>query len=168
MPLIKRFNASEEYSRLLSTSRNHDREPESDTEQEIPWNSALPLLEDTQATFQRLRRDPDSDFSQDNIFRFSAPVFTFACVLASVATALRTDRMPSPSTLSLVELSLGVFVLLVGVLVALVVLRVVIWGGTVAIDAFLLVDIGSLGVTSPENKRSKLNQRSILFSGLFS
>ncbi|KAG2348268.1 hypothetical protein BDR05DRAFT_1056195 [Suillus weaverae] len=85
MPLIKRFNASHEYSRLLSTSRNRDKEREhfhsllppyaprsttnatagSDTEQETPLHNVLPLLEETQAAFQRLRRD--SDFSQTNI-----------------------------------------------------------------------------------------------------
>lgn len=165
MPLIKRFNASDEYSRLLSTSQNHNKE-QSDTEQETPLHSALPLLEETQTTFQRLRRD--SDFTQTNIFRFSAPFFTFSCILASVATALRKDMMPSPSAVSLAELSLGVFVLLVGVLVALAILRAIIWGGAVVIDGFLLVDIGSLGVTSRENGISKLDQRSILFSGLFS
>lgn len=165
MPLIKRFNASHEYSRLLSTSRNRDKE-RSDTEQETPLRNVLPLLEETQAAFQRLRRD--SDFSQTNIFRFSAPFFTFACVLASVATALRKDIIPYPSTVPLVELGLGVLVLLVGVLVALAGLRAIIWGGAVAIEKFLLVDIGSLSVTSRENKISKLDQRSILFSGLFS
>lgn len=165
MPLIKRFNASHEYSRLLSTSRNRDKE-RSDTEQETPLHNVLPLLEETQAAFQRLRRD--SDFSQTNIFRFSAPFFTFACVLASVATALRKDIIPYPSTVPLVELGLGVLVLLVGVLVALAGLRAIIWGGAVAIEKFLLVDIGSLSVTSRENKISKLDQRSILFSGLFS
>jgi len=76
--------------------------------------------------------------------------------------------MPSPSAVSLVELSLGVFVLLVGVLVALAILRAIIWGGAVVIDGFLLLDIESLSVTSRENGVSKLNQRSILFSGLFS
>ncbi|KAG1854787.1 hypothetical protein DFJ58DRAFT_375132 [Suillus subalutaceus] len=131
MPLIKRFNASDEYSRLLSTSQNRDKE-QSNTEQETPLHNALPLLEETQATFQRLRRD--SDFTQTNIFRFSAPFFTFACVLASAATALRKDMMPSPSAVSL---SLGVFVLLVGVLVALAILRAIIWGGAVVIDGFL-------------------------------
>lgn len=183
---IKRLNASHgEYSRLLSTSRNRDKEREllpfptstvctrfttlpadSIIEQETPFQSALPILEDTQATFQRLRGD--SDFSQTNIFRFSAPFFTFACVLASVATALRKDIMPSPSAVSLVELSFGVSVLFVGVLVALAALRAIIWGGAVVVDGFLLVDIGSLGVTSRENTMTKLNQRSILFSGLFS
>ncbi|KAG1819842.1 uncharacterized protein BJ212DRAFT_1070385 [Suillus subaureus] len=165
MPLIKRFNASDEYSRLLSTSQNRGKE-QSNTEQETPLHSALPLLEETQATFQRLRGD--SDFSQTNIFRFIAPFFTFACVLASVATALRKDMMPSPSAVSLVELSSGVFVLLLGVLVALAILRAIIWGGAVVIDGFLLVDIRSLSVPGRENRISKLNQRSILFSGLFS
>ncbi|KAG2126813.1 hypothetical protein DEU56DRAFT_536306 [Suillus clintonianus] len=203
MPLIKRFSASDEYSRLLSTSRTHDKERESipfpintacaskpnlltptpplpdentNTEQGTPWQIALvPLLKETQATFRSLRLDPDSHFSQDNIFRFSAPFFTFACALASVATALRKDSdtsmMPSPipRALSLAEMSLGVFVLLAGVFLALAVLRAIIWGGAVAVDAFLLVDIESFGVSaSPENDRSKLNQRSILFSGLFS
>jgi hypothetical protein len=76
--------------------------------------------------------------------------------------------MPSPSAVSLVELSFGVSVLFVGVLVALAALRAIIWGGAVVVDGFLLVDIGSLGVTSRENTMTKLNQRSILFSGLFS
>lgn len=166
MPRIKPLNTShEKYSRLLSTSRNHDKAPpaESIIEQETPLHSALPLLEDTQATFRRLRRD--SDFSQTSIFRFSAPFFTFACVLASVATALRKDIMPSPSAVSL---SFGVIVLFVGVLVALAVLRMIIWGGAAAVEGFLHVDIGSLSVTSRDNTLSKLNQRSILFSGLFS
>lgn len=166
MPRIKPLNTShEKYCRLLSTSRNHDKPPpaESIIEQETPLHSALPLLEDTQATFRRLRRD--SDFSQTSIFRFSAPFFTFACVLASVATALRKDIMPSPSAVSL---SFGVIVLFVGVLVALAVLRMIIWGGAAAVEGFLHVDIGSLSVTSRDNTLSKLNQRSILFSGLFS
>ncbi|KAG0701577.1 hypothetical protein DFH29DRAFT_1000114 [Suillus ampliporus] len=160
MPLIKRFNASDEHSRLLSTSRNKESDAE---EAEAQWHSGL-VLEETQATFQRLRRD--SDFSQDNIFRFSAPFFTFACVLASVATALRRDMMPSPHAMSLVELSLGLLILVAGVLLSLAVLRATIWCGAMAVDAFLLMDIESS--TSPQNKRSKLNQRSILFSGLFS
>ncbi|KAG2360487.1 hypothetical protein BDR07DRAFT_143450 [Suillus spraguei] len=152
MPLIKRFNASDEYSRLLSTSRNGNRQ-----QKEPPLRRALPLLKETQVTFQRLRRDPDA--SQINVFRISAPFFTFACFLATVATALRKDIMPSPG--------LGVFVLM-GFLVTLAVLRAIIWGGAVAINEFLLVDIGGLGVTSRENRISKLNQRSILFSGFFS
>ncbi|KAG2073434.1 hypothetical protein BDR04DRAFT_1094955 [Suillus decipiens] len=156
MPLIKRFNAFDEYSRLLSTSGNRNRQ-QSDTEKEAPLHRALPLLKETQATFQRLRRDPD--VSQTNVFRISAPFFTFAYVLATVATALRKDIMPSPG--------LGVLVLM-GFLVTLAVLRAIIWGGAVAIDEFLLVDIGDLGVTSRKNKISKLNQRSILFSGFFS
>jgi hypothetical protein len=73
--------------------------------------------------------------------------------------------MPSPSAVSL---SFGVVVLFVGVLVALAVLRMIIWGGAVAVEGFLRVDIGGLSVTSRDNTLSKLNQRSILFSGLFS
>jgi hypothetical protein len=73
--------------------------------------------------------------------------------------------MPSPSAVSL---SFGVIVLFVGVLVALAVLRMIIWGGAAAVEGFLHVDIGSLSVTSRDNTLSKLNQRSILFSGLFS
>lgn len=167
MPRLKQLNAShEEYALLLPTPKNRGKQPYSIIEQDTPLHSALPLLKETQATFRRLRRD--SDFGRTNIFRFSAPFFTFACVLASVATALRKDIIPSPSTVSLAELSFGVLVLFVGILVALAVLRAIIWGGAVAVDGFLLVDIGSLGVTSRENTISKLNQRSILFSGLFS
>lgn len=171
MPHITPLNAShEEYSRLLSTPRNHHKALPAasiiEQEQETPLHSALPLLEDTQATFRRLRQDPD--FSQTSIFQFGAPFFTFACVLASVATALRKDIMPSPSAVSLLELSFGVVVLFVGVLVALAVLRAVIWGGAVVVEGFLHVDIGELSATSRENTLSKLNQRSILFSGLFS
>lgn len=166
MPHIKPLNTSyKECTRLSSIPRNHDKAPPIDSfiEQETPLHSALPLLEDTQATFRSLRRD--SDFSQTSIFRFSAPFFTFACVLASVATALRKDIIPPPSAVSL---SFGVVVLFVGVLVALAVLRMIIWGGAVAVEGFLHVDIGSLSVTSRDNTLSKLNQRSILFSGLFS
>ncbi|KAG1731207.1 uncharacterized protein EDB91DRAFT_1349430 [Suillus paluster] len=159
MPLIQRFNASHEHSRsrLLSTARNKER-----TEEGEPWCSGL--LEETQAALQRLRRD--SDFTQDNIFRFSAPFFTFACVLASFAAALRRDMMPSPHAMSLGELSLGILILAAGVLLSLAVLRAIIWSGALAIDAFLLMEIEN--ITSPQNERSKLNQRSILFSGLFS
>jgi hypothetical protein len=169
MPHIKRLNAShEDCSRLLSISRNRGKDPaDSIIEQETPLQSALPLLKEAQATFHRLRGDPD--FSQTAIFRFSAPFFTFACALASVATALRKDMVPSPCAVSLVDLGFGVLVLFAGVLVALAVLRAIIWAGAVAVDGFLLVDIWSLSVTGRrENTLSRLDQQSILFSGLFS
>ncbi|KIK93559.1 hypothetical protein PAXRUDRAFT_12576 [Paxillus rubicundulus Ve08.2h10] len=150
MPLIHRFNGSDEHAQMLTTS--HAR-------RDTGWPGALyPTIQDLQAVFRRLRTDPE--LTQENVFRYYAPIFVFVCLLGACAVSLRLGIAPMRES----QLALAAGLLILGALVSLL-FRSVIWAVAFAVQVFVEMDW---------NKRDKdesimqLNSRSVLFGGMFS
>ncbi|KAF9228963.1 hypothetical protein BS17DRAFT_772821 [Gyrodon lividus] len=160
MPLIHRFNGSDEHAQMLATSR---------TRRGLGcagWYDGLrSSMEELQAVLRRIRSDPE--LNQDSVFRYYAPVFIFVCLFGACAVSLRLGMMPSPYTGLRSQLALTGGLLILGILVLLLIFRTIIWGIAFAVQVF---------VETKWNKKEKekresiaqLNTRNVLFGGIFS
>ncbi|KIJ06514.1 hypothetical protein PAXINDRAFT_20298 [Paxillus involutus ATCC 200175] len=183
MPLIHRFNGSDEHAQMLTTS--HTRMGESSVHSLIlrrtliltpvltrftrslldtGWPDALyPTIQDLQAVFRRLRTDPE--LTQDSVFRFYAPIFIFVCLFGACAVSLRLGMTPTPFSKLESQLALAAGLLIVGVLALLLLFRTVIWAVAFAVQVFVETDWKK---RDKDESIMQLNSRSILFGGMFS
>ncbi|KIJ12569.1 hypothetical protein PAXINDRAFT_156896 [Paxillus involutus ATCC 200175] len=155
MPLIHRFNGSDEHAQMLTTSH---------TRMDTGWPDALyPTIQDLQAVFRRLRTDPE--LTQDSVFRFYAPIFIFVCLFGACAVSLRLGMTPMPFSKLESQLAFAAGLLILGVLALLLLFRTVIWAVAFAVQVFVETDWKKRG---KEESIMQLNSRSILFGGMFS
>ena len=150
MTLIHRSSLSSEYAQLLST-RPHTHTPLA------AWH---PSLEDLHTLSRHVRTDPD--LSQSRIFTFTAPLFTFAALLALGVLLPR-----HPHALGTTNNTTLAFALLAGLLAGLALLRAVIWGVALAIGEFAEQDMRSTAGRRHSPDVFELSQSNIIIGGMF-
>ena len=153
MTLIHRSSLYSEYAQLLST-RPHTHTPLA------AWH---PSLEDLHTLSRHVRTDPD--LSQSRIFAFSAPLFTFAALLA---LGVLLPRHPHAlGTLGTTNTAVLAFALLAGLLAGLALLRALIWGVALAIGEFAEQDMRSTAGRRHSPYTFELSQSNIIIGGMF-